>query len=690
MSQIFYSAVDENLQEELNARAAAAMSRTTDSLNYMLTKIANVELVAYKNQDFKDRGEKNQLYTLGGKTVQTGNYLPTGFLSNKNIVNGRPNSYKVPPFITSCAVTMNDHTMGTLNSATINITIPDPGRDLDYMESIFAKPGRALTIRIAHADSAVITKKTLAASTIQPKVPIGSTNTKLCVVEFDALVISFSISYLTDGTVALTIHTRGTSNVYTDVTMLTNPKETVDKEKKDQLTSDFYERVQKEIESRLNNVDDETVEIHVAYQDLPESLSNEIYGENDFWTFRSNKFWDKQERYYIQLGRLIRFLNKFILSKQQEFVPGAFIISNDIYCQSNYYEYLVSADPENILILDQCVYGQDPTNKQDRNFVSLATNFTTNIDDGSIYDSKFNDGDKLYSYPTRIYVNMDVVKSILIDSKTSGSRTLKVGEFLIELSKRINYALGGAIDMQLISHPDNPNYLLYVDSNYLGNKTNIKPYNVPMMAGKARGTIVRDFKIEAKLPTNMQGLMYTTANSDNISEEQIAPYMNFMYNNADVIRTTDATGKVTDNTDNNKLIEARASGVLSEMEKKYKESHEKYLTSLAKAKQEFGDVKKNEAKQTQLVGALKKYIQYPTPNIKQSAQMQAPIYPYDIEFTIDGINGFRYGDALEFDAIPTKYKNGTTFSIIAVNHNVTTAGEWTTNIKCIMRPHFTE
>jgi len=184
--------------------------------------------------------------------------------------------------------------------------------------------------------------------------------------------------------------------------------------------------------------------------------------------------------------------------------------------------------------------------------------------------------------------------------------------------------------------------------------------------------------------------MYTTANSDNISEEQIAPYMNFMYNNADVIRTTDATGKVTDNTDNNKLIEARASGVLSEMEKKYKESHEKYLTSLAKAKQEFGDVKKNEAKQTQLVGALKKYIQYPTPNIKQSAQMQAPIYPYDIEFTIDGINGFRYGDALEFDAIPTKYKNGTTFSIIAVNHNVTTAGEWTTNIKCIMRPHFTE
>jgi hypothetical protein len=687
MSQIFYSAVDENLQEELTARAAAATSRTTDSLNYMLTKIANVELVAYKNQDFKDRGEKNQLYTLGGKTVQSGNYLPTGFLSNKNIVNGRPNSYKVPPFITSCAVTMNDHTMGTLNSATINITIPDPGRDLDYMESIFAKPGRALTIKIAHADSAVITKKTLAASTIQPKVPLGSTNTKLCVVEFDALVISFSISYLTDGTVALTIHTRGTSNVYTDVTMLTNPAETVDKEKKDQLTSDFYKRVYDEVVTYLANIDDSTVEIHRAYEYLPTPLQNELEGELDTWMFRSSQFWDKQERYYIQLGVLIKYLNRFILTKQKEFVPGAFIISNDSYCSSNYYEHLVSADPENIFILDQCIYGQDPTDKKDRNFISLKTKFTS--EGGNIYDSKFNNTEgEAYSYPTRLYINMDLIKDILINSKTSETKTLKVGEFLTELSKRINYALGGAIDMKLISHPDNPNYLLYYDANYLGNKKDIKPYNVPMMAGKERGTIVRDFKIEAKLPTSMQGLMYTTANSDNISEEQIAPYMNFMYNNADVIRTTDATGKVTDNTDNNKLIENRKSGVLSEMEKKYKESHEKYLNALIKAKQEFGDVKKNESKQTQLVGALKKYIQYPTPSIKQSAQMQAPIYPYDIEFTIDGINGFRYGDALEFDAIPTKYKNGTTFSIIAVNHNVSTNGEWTTNIKCIMRPKF--
>jgi hypothetical protein len=36
MSEIFYSQVDSNLQQELNARALAGHRRTTADLNYML------------------------------------------------------------------------------------------------------------------------------------------------------------------------------------------------------------------------------------------------------------------------------------------------------------------------------------------------------------------------------------------------------------------------------------------------------------------------------------------------------------------------------------------------------------------------------------------------------------------------------------------------------------------------------
>ena len=692
MSQIFYSAVDKNLKKELDARAKAGTNRSTRSLDFMLSKIANVELVAYVNQDAKNRDASNILYTLGGKTVRTGNYLPNGFLNKSNMVNDRPNTYKVPPFITSCAVTMNDHTMGTLNSATINITIPDPGRDLDYMESIFAKPGRAVTLRIVHPDSAIITSASLLESTIQPKVPLGSTNTKLSVVEFDALIISFGISYLTDGTVTLTVHTRGTSNVYTDVTMLTNPKESKDTENKIQLTSDFYEIIDTSIKAEIDPLYKNTTKKHVAstlsiLADLPDELRKELTGDKDNFFFKSNLFWDKEERCYIQLGLLIQYMNKFILSKQKTVAPDAYIICTDYDCFSNYYEHLVSSDPENILILDKAAYGVDPSDDtKPRYFANPFIPFQT-PEGASRINARFDGYDKLFSHPTRMFINMNLIKSILINETTKKTKTLKASEFLTELSGYINESLGGAINMQLISHPDNPNYLLFYDANYLGDKKKIKPYNVPMMADKARGTIIRNsFKIEAKLPTSMQGLMYTTANDDNISEEQIAPYMNYMYNNASIVRTINPDGSIKESL----VTDPKVTASIATLKEKYKESHKNYLLALKVAKQEFGDTKKNKSKQTQLQGALQKYIQYPTPTIAGSAEMQSPIYPYDIEFTIDGINGFRYGDVLAFDAIPTKYKNGTTFSIISVNHNVTTTGEWTTDIKCVMRPHFEE
>ena len=48
MSDIFYSEVDANLQKELNARAAAGIrNRTTADINYMVSKIANVQITPY-------------------------------------------------------------------------------------------------------------------------------------------------------------------------------------------------------------------------------------------------------------------------------------------------------------------------------------------------------------------------------------------------------------------------------------------------------------------------------------------------------------------------------------------------------------------------------------------------------------------------------------------------------------------
>ena len=87
-----------------------------------------------------------------------------------------------------------------------------------------------------------------------------------------------------------------------------------------------------------------------------------------------------------------------------------------------------------------------------------------------------------------------------------------------------------------------------------------------------------------------------------------------------------------------------------------------------------------------LYKALSDYIKMPTDNIQKSQQITAPIFPFTAEFTIDGINGLRYGDVLTFDALPLKYRVNTVFSVISVTHNVSNTGEWTTAVKCIMRP----
>lgn len=688
---IFYSNVDINLQEELNARGNAGKRRHTNDLNYMLGKVANVELTAYSNAKSKENN-KEKIHSLGGSELTGSAYLPSSFLKKRTLTKSDgtviiDNTYKIPPFISSCDISMSDHTMGLLNSATVTIVIPNPDIDLDFMEGLYARPGRAVTLKIAHPKSAlIINNNKLTDATIQPAiVPNNTNNTLLTETVFDGLIISFDMSYGTDATVTLTVHLRGTSNVYTDVSMLSNPEKSkkekpVDsKEASEKQINEFYNAINAEIESNLKwEPKEKNIQILHKHDINDPTLNSLAFGINDSYYFRSNQFWDEVERRYIQLGQLIRFINKYILTKQESVSKQASILCNDDFCFSTYYEKLISADPENILIISNDVYGKDKDVKDDRHFISRATAWKSALTNTNLWDVKFNAQNNTHSFPSRMFINLNLIKSIL-DELQKDATTYKLNDFLAKLNTYIVSATGGAIDMQLVTHPVNPEYLLFYDKNYLGNKPDVVPYSVPMMANHPHGSIVKDFKISAKLPASMQGLMYTTNNSDNISEEQIAPYMNFMYNNAAIKR--DGTVET--------LINADGEEIKKKLEERYRASYELYVKTLDSASQEFGNTKQNESKQKELQSALTKYIQYPSPTIEKSSQMQSPIYPYEVEFTIDGINGFRYGDAVKFEALPKKYQKDTIFSIISINHTVNTNGEWDTKLRCIMRPSFT-
>ena len=78
----FYTEIDPNLRTELNARGKTGKyNRNTDSMDYMLGKIANVQVEAFEGASSLG----SPIAILGGNTTRTDRYQPSGpngFLSN--------------------------------------------------------------------------------------------------------------------------------------------------------------------------------------------------------------------------------------------------------------------------------------------------------------------------------------------------------------------------------------------------------------------------------------------------------------------------------------------------------------------------------------------------------------------------------------------------------------------------------
>ena len=719
MSEIFYTQVDANLQKELNARAVAAIRRSTDDMNYMISKIANVRVIPYEFNSNVFSVEEMEP-ELGGNRLRTKAYLPTGPLGYLNTVaktttelnlvvendkTGKKvsipvlqdvtktnNINRIPPYLSGVEIQIGDHTMGLLNTATITVEIPNVARDLDLIEEVYMRPGRKIKIEIIYPNDAVITKNVLDTHTLPSKEKLKELYgnkididaklqeiSKMNQVSFEGLIVSFDLTYNADFSATLSLQVRGTSNVLPEVTAFMNSNVVKENSNGKSTTNpitnpteyqssiliptgsgikSFYDQLYSEAESyaKINN-------ILIADKNI-------ITGQNDDWILFGNAFSStnveskndtKTYQRYITLGRFINFINKFVISKLKLSVPVAEIICNSSICNSSYYDNIVSADPFNILLL--------PSNLKKRTTEKYGTKiFFESTDFGEWPGFLGNDR----AYPARIFLNLSMIKTIIEDLEKNKNRSsYAISDILSEISSKIQTALGGAIVLKLITHPVIDSLLAFYDEKYLGqpeNTSTVIPYHIPMHASiKTReedsyGTIVHDFKMSAKLPDSAATLSYVlNQNPDEVSEEDIAPYLNTMYSFRDPDK-------------------------LQKAEKKYAETHRKYVDELEKQKIEYGKNITDKTIQSKLEQSLTKYLQFPYEKLGKSNQAIAPIFPWDVSFTTDGINGFRYGDVLTFDILPNKYVANTVFSIIGITHTVTQDGQWKTDIKCIMRP----
>jgi len=802
---IFYSQVDKNLKEELKARGISGHRRNQKDLQYMLEKIANIEIGTYTHtrgtEGFEGTNSLQKDSIIGGKQTRGPKFMPSGehgFLNENKpdielinkididpdikgkIVSSvkiteekvkiKDTSLRIPPIITSCQVSIADNSRGLLNKAVIQIQIPDPTRDLDRIEQYWFRPGKYAYVLIQHPDSAVITNEPLDPETVLDDTTDKFNNnypdygnlkdqiTTMNSVRFEGLITSFDFSYQTDGSVEATIYITGTSNVYTDISMFL---ETEPKKKKDgtepippqsyELGHTVYELpdgrkthyaadsedvtavVNTFYEELLNQVNQEIVENQNESQQEQRLIQSKYYSEypggDENWILTGQPFsqdytndatieaYASDEGYgfelhesqtYITLNYLINYINDRVLSK----LPFS-KITCDSSSLSNYYEKLVSADPYEILLLGNentistQKYGkseEDTTEtiifteeeeidgeifevEEEIDIVIIGTPSliwyenvynNTHIQPNRSYDAFPGFHNNRKAYANRIFINLNVIKDIVLrldkieiipenTNEIKPNKGVQIKEFISSIGAVITMNTAGAIKMNLITDPKDPLglELKYYDSNYIGQpsvQSNVEPFSVPMFANHPNGTIVRDFKLSAKLPGRAKQLAYVLNEGTDISQSDIAPFLSYMYTNKD----TEENVK--------KLFQT------------YLNTHHKYLELLAVAKEDYSHNPTSYKKKNSLRLALQKYLQYPTQEIDKSNLLNTPIFPYDASITIDGVNGFRYGDVLQFNALPYRYRTQTVFSIINISHTVGSSGLWTTELACIMRP----
>ena len=740
---IFYSQVDENLQLELNARGKAGFSsKTNKDLQFMLEKIANVYITPYTDET-KTKEIANA--SLGGAAMRGGEYMPTGkngYLSDRAIIQKTRTvnaagtgidespptpisniSRRIPPFITGCEINIADNSNGLLNTATVNITIPNPERDLNFIESVYFRPGRNCTIIIEHPTTALVAineHKGLLTSGSNPTATAlrdlykmnpkdyleqyGQLNSK----RFDGVIISFTLQYETDMSVTSTIELRGGATQINELSLITadetkkNSPDGVGGNPGEQTAEQKAAMVAKlEARKKENEANKKGETTNPIFKDFYQNLKTKVdadlastdpivYGLILAPTLTT----PCEPQTYIALHYLIDYINTIIDAKLKSTTNKTHdkrIVCNKI-CTSTHFPNLYSVDPQRILIPTRYIYIENK-NKPDAYrheygwMHVLYTELGSNGDEatmtkGDLLNSDVVINDEKIS-TAGIYVNLQVIEERFKSGNKQSSFSIET--FLEGISSEIHVASAGAIDLKLITPPEpdlrDKDKLLYYDTNIgVPKGPGVKPvipYSVPMFSNHPYGTVIREFSFSGKLPSDATALAYSVSiNPKEISEKDIAPFLSYMYNNNTVERG-DGTESV------GTMITQQQ---LDDINKAYLETHELAITELDKATEIFLNDPTNSVKRGTMAVAMRKYLQYPKPKIQQSNQMKAPIIPFDASFTIDGINGFKYGDVLSFIGLPKRYQENCVFLVVGQTDTVATDGQWTTAIRCLMRP----
>jgi hypothetical protein len=683
MSDLFYSQVNKAVQDELNARGNAGVRRNTADLAYMLEPIANVELTAYTG-DVPIPGTEIIDTKLGGNLVKGKDYLPSGYLS---VPDNTQDVARTKPFVTSVSIDIKDQTRGYINKGTIKIYVPDATRDLNAIEETYCKPGRTVLVTIIHPDSAVLTENRLVQSdlvdysTLLELYPNTNENEirQLNRVTFNGKISTFSYSFNPDGSVEITFDMLGTTGTYINIStyisdnIADKPNDKKDRGQQETNTvNNFYYQILADVNSKISSsIGSNTfTPVEIKYDDQTREDQNILYGP--MYTSGNNNA-AQQFDTFISLGLFTRYVNEFILPKIRSTNSDAGtvvniprIICDDTFCKSIYYSELVSAAPKRVLLW--------PGTKKDSNLFNvygagepqekIVYDSVTPVTVGIVDELKTqSSADNMNTVsrgkiirPARIYINIEVIQEFL-DKQSKNSEDVTIQSLFNMISSEIERNSGYAFRLKLTQHPERSDILLYYDTNFYDPQTAVQEFFVPVFAKQGGKTIVSDISITTKVPDSIKQLIYGLQ-AGKTTTQKLALSSAYIYAPPNV----------------QELLEAE-----------HEKNHNDAVNSLKTAKQGVAKQTTSETTYETLRSALSKYITYYSPNLKDSLNNTKPVYPLEIDFTIDGINGFKYGDVLNINGIPNRYSESFVFMVTGVSHSVNERGEWTTRISLLAR-----
>jgi hypothetical protein len=266
-----------------------------------------------------------------------------------------------------------------------------------------------------------------------------------------------------------------------------------------------------------------------------------------------------------------------------------------------------------------------------------------------------------------VYLNAGYLR----DCITSGEE-VNMQDLLSKILSDLNLASGGLWDLQYHVDELDPTRLQIYDANYTSaesRKKQIQPYEFSI-----KKLLLRNVVIESKLVEGFKTMvLYGNADDEGNGNPTYTGMKLYSEGVGDGFRP-DFNAK-----QNNQCDDAKAPSTNSEIDEPVLDVDAAYYVLLDAVDDESVSNAKN---------SMKAYIGYLNTSRKDIStklpRQQNILLPFNFSVTIDGFSGFIWGNAINLDYLPERYKGKIYYQVTKVKHSIS-ATDWTTNIETVMR-----